>query len=192
MNILVVDLAAKFSAGCVMGEDGKVLHEFDSRGKSAFEFTDEIVFNAWRFKVTSVVLEDVPYGISSQAMVKPVLRLQGIIIRALGDKGLLQHALFLNPSTWQNTYPGVARGPAKDRVEAARQAALSAGYTPPDLVAQYVASLPEGTKILKKNTNPLEKVMTDYIDAFLMARWVLRQGAFGDLIKVKGVQGVYL
>ena len=191
--ILTVDLASKMSAACVMGdsasnrsgENGKVYSEFDSYGKTAFQFARELKVAADTWEVDLIVLEDVPYGISSQAMVKPVLRLQGVLILALSQH--LDKILFLNPSSWQKYYPGVARGEAKARVEAARQAALSLGYSPPDKVQEYIDSLPEGSKVLKKNTNPLEKVMTDYIDAFLMARWVL---SVDDIRNISGVQPV--
>lgn len=185
---LTVDLASKFSALCVQDERGQVLHQADSRGKTASDFADEIAITAERFDVWLILIEDVPYGISSQAMVKPVLRLQGIIIKALIDKNLLGLALFINPSSWQKTYEGVSRGKQPEREEAARLAALSFGYSPPDLIGQYTATLPEGAKVLKKNTNPLAKTMTDYIDAYLMGRFVLRQGQFGDLAKLSGVQ----
>ncbi len=187
-NHLTVDLASKFSALCVQDERGGVLHQADSRGKTAIAWAEEIALTAERFDVWLILIEDVPYGISSQAMVKPVLRLQGIIIKALADKNLLGITLFINPSSWQRTYEGVSRGKAPEREEAARQAALSLGYTPPDLISQYAASLLEGAKALKKHTNPLAKTMTDYIDAYLMGKFVLRQGQFGDLAKLSGVQ----
>ncbi len=185
---LTVDLASKFSALCVQDERGQVLHQADSRGKSATEFADEVALTAERFDVWLVLIEDVPYGISSQAMVKPVLRLQGIIIKALADKNLLGLTLFINPQSWQRTFGINPRDKPAVREEVARLAALEFGYSPPDLIAQYAASLPEGAKVLKKNTNPLAKTMTDYIDAFLMGRFVLRQGLFGDLTKMSGVQ----
>lgn len=187
-NHLTVDLASKFSALCVQDERGRVLHQADSRGKSATEFADEIALTAERFDVWLILIEDVPYGISSQAMVKPVLRLQGIIIKALADKNLLGLTLFINPQSWQKTFGINPRDKQPVREEHARLQALEFGYEPPDLIGQYAASLPEGTKVLKKHTNPLAKTMTDYIDAFLMGRFVLRQGLFGDITKLSGVQ----
>jgi hypothetical protein len=123
-------------------------------------------------------------------MVKPVLRLQGMLIHALKDFEFY----FINPSTWQRDYPGVARSPkgltkvegAKARIEAARVEAQALGYHAPDLVQQYIDSLPEGAKILKKNTAPLEKNMTDYVDAFLMNDWLQRHK--DDYKTLSGVQ----
>lgn len=189
---ITVDLAAKFSAYNVMDSKYKVHREGDSRGKSAFEFVDEIIEAVVKYEPDLILVEDVPYGISSQAMVKPVLRLQGILIHALGQVDALDLTLFVNPSTWQKEYKGVARGPALERIEAARFHADFMGYQPPNLVAAYIASLPEGKRVLKKDTNPLEKTMTDYIDAFLMARWSYGIGDFDAHANTKGCQRVFL
>ena len=111
MIVLTVDLASKFSAACVRGEAG-VLREFDSSGKTAFQFALELAKAAEEFQPDLILIEDVPYGISSQAMVKPVLRLQGILLLALHR--FMDKILFVNPSTWQKEYPGVARAPRPD------------------------------------------------------------------------------
>lgn len=190
MFVLAVDLAAKFSAVNVQDDSGKVYLEFDSSGLSAFQLGRRILEAVEDYKVDLILIEDVPYGISSQAMVKPVLRLQGILITILHR--YLDRVVFVNPSTWQKTYPGVARGKSEDRVEAARQAALALGYSPPDLVAQHIASLPEGAKVLKKHTNPLAKSMTDYIDAFLMVRWAFTFETQEEFLAQSGVQPVFI
>jgi hypothetical protein len=195
--LITVDLASKFSAVNVRNQWGEVVCEFDSGGLTAFEFADRILNAVLKYKPELVLVEDVPYGISSQAMTKPVLRLQGIIIHTL--RNYLDITFFLNPSTWQKKYPGVGTAPRtipkKDRdayrIEAARAHAEGLGYTPPDLVAQYVASLPEGTRVLKKNTNPLAKSMTDYVDAFLMSDWAYGIG-LKEVTTQTGVQPVYL
>lgn len=189
---ITVDLAAKFSAVCVMDEHHEVHCEFDSRGKSSFQFADEIREAVVNYRPEFVLVEDVPYGISSQAMVKPVLRLQGIVGRELAQVGMLDKTLFLNPSTWQKKYPGVARGPKPDREEAARSAAVFYGYNPPDLIGQYVATLEPGVRVLKKHTEPLHKTMTDYIDAYLMARWSYDLGSFAVHAATKGLQPFYI
>lgn len=191
--ILTVDLASKFSAVAVRERGCEVHHQFDSAGKSSFKFCAEVGRAAIDYEVELVIIEDVPYGISSQAMTKPVTRLQGVLMACLNKN--LDKTFFLNPSTWQKRFPGVGVAPRgltktqKDafRIEAARAHAARLGYTPPDLVAEYIASLTEGTKVLKKNTNPLEKSMTDYIDAFLMTDWVF---SFDTLEEVRGLVGV--
>lgn len=196
--LLTVDLAAKFSAAMVRGSDGTIHCQFDSYGKSSFEFCREIEKAATDFNVDLVVIEDVPYGISSQAMVKPVLRLQGILIVIMHRH--LSKTVFLNPSTWQNRFPGVSRGvsknkteAAKEKIEAARAHAERLGYTAPDLVSAYEARCAEtGTKVLKKDTNPLDKVRTDYVDAFLISDWVYSLGSFEKIWTLKGCQPVFI
>lgn len=186
-----MDLAAKFSAMMVTERSGgvpAVITEDDSLNHSSFEVVARIKELAADCDL--VVIEDVPYGISSQAQVKPVLRLQGMVIGALADK--LTQVVFVNPSTWQKHYPGVSRGPSGDRVEAARQHAAHLNYSPPDLVQRYVDSLPEGTKVLKKHTNPLAKVMTDYIDAYLMADWAHQYEDINALLEESGVQPAFI
>lgn len=177
MRILAVDLASKFSAACIRDAGSEVLWEGNSSEKSSFQFIATLARKAIEFEVTLVIIEDVPYSISSQAQTKPIHRLQGVVM-ALMHKHL-SCMVFLNPGTWQNTFPGVARAPkglskpegARYRVEAARKHAENYGYTAPPLVADYVASLPEGTRVLVKNTAPLEKQMTDHVDAFLITQW---------------------
>jgi hypothetical protein len=196
---MTVDLASKFSAVVVVDADGGVHRQFDSAGKSAFEFCQEIRQAAVDFDPDVILVEDVPYGISSQAMTKPVLRLQGILIRYLAN--WLDRVVFINPSTWQRDYEGVAtaprdipKGKQRDvyRQNKAKEHAAARGYSPPDLVAAYVATLPEGTRVLKKHTDPLEKSMTDYIDAFLMTDWLSKFETIEDLYKVKGCQPVFI
>lgn len=177
---LTVDLASKYSAATVVDRAGKVLREFDSLGKTSFEFAEEIAQTALDWEVTDVILEDVPYSIKGgQGQVKPVFRLQGIIFGELVRVDLLDNTWMLNPSTWQSFFPGVGRAPKgvkgvaalHARETAARAAALERGYEPPPLVQNYIDSLPAGVRALKYDTNHLAKVETDYIDAYLIAAW---------------------
>lgn len=194
--LCTVDLAAKFSAVMFRTADGEIHEQFDSAGLSAFQFLAKLANAVKRWDPELIIVEDVPYGVSSQAQTKPVTRMQGILIAVLHQ--WLDRVYFLNPSTWQKAYPGVGSIPRgmpkmtqtqKDqfRIQKAQEYAAEFGYTPPDLVAAYVASLPEGAKVLKKHTNPLEKSMTDYVDAFLMSHWVY---SFDSLDEVKTLQGV--
>ena len=176
---LTVDLASKFSAAMVVDLSGQVLCEFNSVGLSAIEFAEQCAQVALDYEVTDAIFEDVPYGISGQGQTKSPHRFQGVIMKAMNDVGLLDITYFLNPSTWQNYFPGVARAPkgmskadgTRARYAAARAHAERLGYTPPPLVQNYIDSLPEGTRVLKKNTDPLLKSETDHIDAFLIAAW---------------------
>lgn len=192
--ILAVDLASRFSAAMVRDLGGRVLWQGDSRDMSAFEWCDLLAGGARRFRVTYIVIEDLPYGISSQAQTKPPSRLQGALGMALRD--LLDRVFMLNPSTWMADYPGVpARKGTTDesRTEAMRIAALNLGYEPPNLVQEHIDSLPEGAKVMKKHTNPLRKTQSDYVASFLISDWTLRQIAERrDLHAITGVQEFFI
>lgn len=176
---LTVDLASKFSAAMVVDLSGQVLCEFDSIGLTPIEFAEQCAQTALDYEVTEAIYEDVPYGISGQGQTKSPHRFQGVVIKAMHEVDLLDITFFLNPSTWQNTFEGVARAPkgvtkaegSRARYAAARAHALRLGYEPPSLVQNYIDSLPEGTRVLKKNTDPLAKAETDYIDSYLIAAW---------------------
>jgi len=175
---LTVDLASKFSAAVLRDGEGQVRWQGDSSGLTAFEWVERLQRVVKTAKPEHILVEDVPYGVSSQAMTKPVTRLQGALMLALKD----HEFYFVNPSTWMKDYEGVARAPKglskseslKYRDAKAKEHAERLGYSPPDLVQQYVESLPEGTKVLKKNTAHLEKSMTDYVMAFLINDWLVR------------------
>jgi hypothetical protein len=178
---LSVDLASKFSAAILRDETGQVRWQADSAGKTANEWVDTLAAVADRISQNfelHILVEDVPYGVSSQAMTKPATRLQGMLMHAMGTIEFY----FINPSTWMKDYEGVARAPKgmtkaeslKYRDAKALEHATRLGYEPPDLIQKYKDSLPEGTKVLKKNTDPLAKSMTDYVMAFLINDWLQR------------------
>lgn len=193
-SVLSIDLAAKFSAAILRGAGGEVLEQFDSRNRSEADFCAEISFVAEDTDI--VVIEDVPYGISSQFMIKPVLRLQGRLISHLElSFGVPEKTIFMIPSVWMKEFPGVSHAPRgmnksqgdKARIEAAAHYAAEGGYQPPDLVSEYVASLPEGKRALKKDTNVLAKSMTDYVSAWLMSEYC-RMHTFEQLVAMNGVE----
>lgn len=189
---LTVDLASKFSAACLTNEAGQVVWQGDSMGKSASEWVDTLTSVADRISQSFellILVEDVPYGISSQAMTKPVLRLQGMLIHAMSGIPFY----FINPSTWQKRFDGVGRAPkgmsktdgAKYRIAKAAEWAKEYGYEPPNLVQKWQDENPD-LKPLKKYTAPLEKNMTDYVDAYLMNIWL--QEHREDFTTLTGVQ----
>lgn len=188
--ILSVDLASRFSAVVVMSRDLKVHTEFDSWGKTVFEFVDEVVDTATDYDVEFIILEDVPFGISSQAQVKSPFRLQGMLMKALGQEELLERTVFLSPSTWQRHFPGVWKGGA----EGARVAASALGYTAPDMLSIHSDEVPptgqgpEVAKMRSKIRAQLKKASTDYVDAFLIGAWASGYESLEELVSAKGVQ----
>lgn len=192
----VVDLAARFSAVVLRDESGEVRAQYDSRDKSAFAFAGQIARTALDPECEFTVCEDVPYGISSQAMVKPVTRLQGVIMMASWKT--IDRLYFMAPTTWMPKFPGVQSVPAtigkgwtksqkdKWRVAKAAEYAQALGYEAPDLLAQWIAEHPD-VKPLKKNTGDLDKSRTDYVSAFLMSEF-LQAYHEQDLPGIQGIQ----
>ena len=197
MRTLCVDLASKFSAWQVR-DGSEVLAEGDSRDLSAFALAKKIRQVADEFRPDVVLIEDVPPMVKFG--LQPIFRLQGVIMLACHP--WLDVTLFINPQAWQKHFPGVGSIPRgievpksqRDAWRAARAAehALRLGYTPPDLVAEYVATLPAGAKVLKKHTNPLEKNVTDYVDAALMSIWAQGVGSITELRKITGIQPAFI
>lgn len=187
-RVLSVDLAARYSAACVLDDNGLVDWQGNSGHWATVGWAEVLAGLASAFSVDLILVEDVPYGISSQKMVKDVLRLQGMLIATLWREGLLDKTLWINPATWQRQYPGVARGKPEDRIEAARVAAAQLDYVAPDLVKPYLDSVPEGKRPLQKFIKPLEKQMTDHVDAFLIGRWAQLYGGMQELKELSGVQ----
>lgn len=191
--ILAVDLAAKFSAVVVLDADGGVTDQFDSWGKSAQEFVDRIV-NWVEYGPDSlyIVIEDVPYGISNQKMTKSAFRLQGYILGQLAvalPQARWKQILFVMPSTWQRTFEGVWRG----EKTGAETAARSMGYEAPDLLDTYADRLPFNGPARTKAKADLRKSRTDYIDAYLIARWAEDVLAHtDDPFVIAGVQPAYI
>jgi len=177
-TILAIDLASRLSAGFMRGE--KTTYEFDSWEKSPIKFAQEIAAAAALADL--IVIEDVPYGISNQKMVKPVLRMQGIIMAELAYAGALGRTVFLNPSTWQRALGvfGKDKGGTHDL-------AVSLGYTSLDYVEKYAKSL-EGLKGKDRSRvrAQLKKLSTDYDDAFLIEHWARKN--FIGIRYITGVQ----
>lgn len=171
-----------------MDSRGEVASQFDSWGKSSFRLAALIVSHG--SDADWIVLEDVPFGINSQAQIKPVLRLQGVLIHALGAAGLLEKTIFLGPSYWQRTFEGVWRG-GKDGAEAA---ARQRGYDlAPDMLTLHADDIPPiGDKRRAKVRADLRKATTDYYDAYLIARWGLANARLGPLTAAAGAQPAFI
>lgn len=178
--IQTVDLASKFSAGILRDRGGQVLGQFDSRDMTPFQFAALIGRNAREAEFTLV--EGLPYRIERQAMILPPARFQGLIMMCCHKS--LDDLRFIDPARWMRGFDGVyslpkeeAKGMTKLEIQRKREAnmlqhAKNHGYEPPDLVQEYIDANP-GKKILKKDTNPLAKNMTDYVAAFLISQFAI-------------------
>lgn len=163
--ILGIDLASRYSAAVLLDEGGQVSDQFDSWDCSPFAFCERVAHTANGTRMRQVIVEDIPYGIAGQFQVKAPLRLQGVLARTLGPA--LDHTVFVSPSTWQR-----AMGVWRATPEETAAAASAFGYEAPDPVALYGRQhLNAKGKLLAVDRKKLEKVRTDYVDAFLIARW---------------------
>lgn len=192
----VVDLAYLKSAVICRDEVGQVVAQYDSLGKSHFQFAAQIARTALDPECEATFFEDVPHGIKSLYQVKPVVKFQGVII-ALCNK-TLDRLYSVNPSTWMASFPGVQRVPKeiakgmtksqtdKWRIAKAEEYARELGYEAPDLLAQWIAEHPD-VKPLKKNTGDLEKSRTDYVSAFLMSEHLRAYNVQTDL-PIQGIE----
>jgi hypothetical protein len=189
MNVVTLDLAAKFSAATVLNPAGDVTEQWDSFDISPIDFIEKTV--GWVLKRDALFLvEDLPAHLPSSQIITTVRRLQGAFILQAAKVGVLDRMLFVDPATWQKHFPGVGGGwaPAvegekrrrwtpEERYATARLAAEVNGYTPPMLAAEYVLDrATDGQRVLKTKVKELEKQETDYVDAFLIGRWALDLG----------------
>jgi len=190
MSFLGVDLAARFSAAVLLDESGKVVLQFDSWGRDAWDFCALLAGVAKKHDVRAVMLEDLPYGLSRQSQIKPPLRVQGMAIAFLDVTGMLDRTYFLDPSTWQRSFEGVWKGKA----EGATTAALRYGYVAPVLLTEYADDVPplgkEHSKARSKIRANLKKASTDYNDSFLIAEYSRQKYLAEGLDNLKGVQKV--
>lgn len=162
MTVLAVDLAAKFSAACLMDDNYHVVSQVDSWLTSESRFITNLVEYFDTFTSPEVmVIEDLPHGLSYSTLVKTVCRLQGRIYERLqntfssGDE-----ILFVAPATWRAHYD-MKRGTGPNEVFPVVE---KFGYQPPDLTARS-----KGNGGLSK----AKKVQSDYCSAYLIARWAI-------------------
>lgn len=164
-TVLAVDLAAKFSAACLMDENYTVLAEYDSWDRSEESFVNKLCSH-WMFEDEAPVLmvvEDLPHGLNYSTLVKSVCRLQGRIIQQMGEtiEGDSSDILFLAPNTWRAHYEGMERGTGWQAVFPVSE---RLGYQHPDLMARAKGN---GGK------TRATKVASDYCSAYLIARWAI-------------------
>ena len=164
MTVLAVDLAAKYSAACLMDDDYEVIEQFDSWQQTEDAFVCHLTAG-WTVVNTPdvMIVEDLPHGLRYTTLVKAVCRLQGRIVQSMQEctDGDWEEILFVAPATWRAHYPEAKRGTGPDIVV---PIAAQFGYTAPDLLARAKGS---GGK------TRADKVATDYCSAYLIARWAI-------------------
>lgn len=166
-----VDLAARFSAAVQLDPYGKVIRQWDSTAcKNEDEFLTQVAMSSGL-----IMVEDLPQGLSRfDSIMKHVARMQGILIEKMSPSNL-HRLIFVPPGVWQRHYPALFR--QKPAVYA--QFALdNYAYVPPDVMAQHLARglIPEHGPERQKARNAAKKIMTDYVDAFLIAVWAIEVG----------------
>ncbi len=171
---MAVDLAAKFSAMCLMDASGAVVGEWHSWGMSPVEWVLTISSKALIPEV--IVVEDLPFGAGQTKTVRDVYRLQGRLIVALERNDYESKLVWIAPKLWQDSYKPNGMKPGDKK--AARAIALEKyGYEPPELLHK---DLHGADRVHARKT------MEDHVDAFLIARYMLEQyryyGSFENAI----------
>lgn len=160
MDIVAVDLAAKYSAAIHMSAARQPIHQWDSWQKTETEFLDTIT-TPWRSGTPPDVLivEDLPHGVPYMTVVKDVCRLQGRIVERMNSFGHIKAIGFVQPAAWRAHFDlKQGSGPA-----AVIPVAEQYGYWPPDLT----------DRTGKGDRATARKVATDYAAAYLIGRWAL-------------------
>jgi hypothetical protein len=161
--ILAVDLAAKFSAMCLIDASGAVVGEEHSWGMSPATWVMMISNKSHIPDV--VVVEDLPYGAGQTKTVRDVYRLQGRLIVSLEYAGNESKLVWIAPKLWQDYYKpyGMKAG---DKKVARAIAVEKYGYNPPELLHKDLHGV---------DRVHARKTMEDHVDAFLIARYMLEQ-----------------
>jgi hypothetical protein len=185
--LLAVDLAARFSAATVLDSGRQVCLQFDSVGRGPQQVAEMIFETAMLYDCSHIFIEDVPYGISNQMMLKGVLRMQG---RILQQRDLTHfdpaHLLFVAPATWQRHV-----GTWRQGTDAEALVARQLGYEPPDLKEMHADHLPAKGPERAELLATLRKARTDYVASFLIASWAADMlDPLGEQIPLTEIQGV--
>lgn len=164
--ILAVDLAARFSAACLMGSGGEVVSEWHSWQAAEASWVNSLTANLKHAEI--MLIEDIPFGLKLTKTVRDVYRLQGRIIESVYSKSWengLRRIVFIPPQVWQLYFKpdGMKSG---DKAAAKRIACDKYGYSPPELLHADLHG---------KDRPSARKTMEDHVDAFMIARYMLEQ-----------------
>lgn len=163
MNLVAVDLAAKFSAACWLDDTMRVINQWDSWQRSQRDFINLITgpfIDPRRGTPSWLVIEDLPARVPFMTVVRDVCRLQGRIAHCMDNLDALDRIVLVQPATWKAHFSGLERGTPADAVLDVAEEQY--GYTPPPLAHRCVK---RGDKAHAR------KVATDYAAAYLIGRW---------------------
>jgi len=157
---VAVDLAAKYSAFCVLGSDNTVIDQDHSWQKSESEWVDRIVARFYESDPLPSVLaiEDLPHGVGYKKIVKEVCRIQGRIYQSMLNAGEEDKVVFIPPQVWQIHNKTYRKG-----IVGEAEVAASLGYVPPSLLNKDIHG---------KDRIAARKTETDYVAAYLIGRYV--------------------
>lgn len=168
--IIALDLAAKFSAGCVVeAASGEVIDQWHSWGLSPFDFARKV---SYQFSLLPtrldpfLVVEDLPFAIGQTKTVRDVYRLQGMIVQLVQEYSNPDRIVFIPPMLWQ--YHFKADGMKSGDKKAAKLIAQEKyNYVAPELLHKDLHGV---------DRTHARKTMEDYVDAFLISRYMVEMG----------------
>lgn len=187
-----VDLAARFSACTVLGSGGELVTEWCSLDMSEAQVVDNILSTFVTHRPDVLVIEDIPHQMRFDTITKATARMQGRILDRVwyvaGQRGL-DKVLFIPPSLWQRSW-GKDSGLWRAKPEVYAQFAKDTyGYEPPDLLELCRHRYEDlHHKERQDERNALKKLMTDYVDSYLIAQWARRTWAERGTVDVKSSQ----
>lgn len=167
--ILCVDLAARFSAACLTDNSGSLVGQWHSWQSSPFQWACALACEFSTLPVSCdplMVIEDLPHGLGISRTVRDVYRLQGMIIQQVKNYHDENRIVFIPPMLWQSSFKPLGVKPGdKKAIKAAAEEKY--GYTPPQLLHKDLHGI---------DRQHARKTMEDYVDAFMISRYMLEVG----------------
>lgn len=168
--ILCVDLAAKFSAwNIVDAASGDLVDQGHSWGSSPFQFAHILAHQFSTLPVSSnpfMVIEDMPFNVGQTKLVRDVYRLQGMIVQLVQEYHESSRIVWIPPALWQFYFKsaGMRKG---NKSDAKLVASEKYGYEAPQLLHKDLHGV---------DRQHARKTMEDYVDAFLISRYMVEVG----------------
>jgi hypothetical protein len=177
--IQAVDFAASAWASCLLRR-GEVAHQTCAYyHPTEREAVREIVkpFSDHPVEPDVLLIEDVPHQMRFDTVTKAVVRMQGRVIHRMDELRVVDKILFVPPALWQRGFTSLGYSDGKElwRARSEVYAAFAErhfGYEPPNLLELHKSEYEElHHEARAKLRAPLKKLMTDFVDAFLIAKF---------------------